>query len=101
MALPVTDAMVDRAAARLAEGGWRFTLRQLYYASCAEAEIPRTNATSNGQIAVGVLLLLVGLILIGIRPVFIALTALGVVLIVLGVVQRVAAKPPAGRVLVM
>jgi hypothetical protein len=35
MALPVTSELVERAAQGLAEGGWRYTRRQLYYAACA------------------------------------------------------------------
>src|ERR1700694_15734 len=101
VALPITPELVKRVAGELGEGGWRFSLRQLYYAVCAEAEIPPTHAAANGEIALGALLAVVALILIRFRVVFAALLGLGAVLIVAGVVQRLTSRPPEGRVLVM
>ena len=101
MGLPITPELVTRVADELGEGGWRFSLRQLYYAVCAEAEIPQTHAAANGEIGLGAVLVLVALILIRFRVVFAALVGLGAVLIVAGVVQRLTSRPPAGRVLAL
>ena len=43
MALRVTDHLVADVAARLGEGGWRYSTRQLYYAVCAEVERPQAS----------------------------------------------------------
>jgi len=99
MALPITPALIARAAASLSEGGWRYTPKQLYYASCAEAETPATPSVANGEIALGVLFVLLGLIFIGVRVVFATLLSLGAVMIVLGLVARATARKPDGRVL--
>ena len=101
MGLPITPELVTRVADELGEGGWRFSLRQLYYAVCAEAEIPPTHAAANGEIGLGAVLVLVALILIRFRVVFAALVGLGTVLILAGVVQRLTSRPPAGRVLAL
>lgn len=97
--MPLTEALVERAAAGLAEGGWQYTPRQLYYAACAEAEIPPNNAAANGELTTGALLALVALILIHFTVVFAALLALAIVLLGLGVIARVSRREPAGRVL--
>lgn len=97
--LPITPALIERAAARLSAGGWRYTPRQLYYAACAEAETGRSNAASTGEIGVGVLLLLVALILVRFAIPFTVLLALGLTFISLGVVQRGRRTPLRGRVL--
>ena len=101
MALPITPELVMRVAGELGEGGWRFSLRQLYYAVCAEAEIPPSHAAANGQIGLGAVLVLVALILIRFRIVFAALLGLGAVLIAAGVVQRLTSRPQGGRVLAL
>ncbi len=101
MALPITAELVSRAAQGLRDGGWRFSLRQLYYASCAEAEMPPSNAGANGEIALGTLLVLVALILIALRPLFAVLGGLGVLLILLGVAHRLTRRPVVGRVMSM
>src|SRR6202165_2782061 len=101
VALPITPELVKRVAGELGEGGWRFSLRQLYYAVCAEAEIPPNHAAANGEIALGALLAVVALILIRFRVVFAALLGLGAVLCVAGVVQRVTSRPQGGRVLAL
>ena len=80
MALPVTPLLVTDFAAALAVDGWRYTQRQLYYATCARAETPASNAASNGEIGLGVLMILVGLILIGIKVAFVLFVSLGVAL---------------------
>jgi hypothetical protein len=101
MAITVTPQLIEDAATALSTGGWRYTPKQLYYATCAVAETPATASVANGEIALGVLFLLVGLILINVRVAFAALEALGVALIVFGVIARVTHKPPVGRVLVI
>ncbi len=93
MALPITPSLVEDAAAGLAGDGWRYTQRQLYYATCARAETPRSNAAANGEIGFGVLLLLIGLILIGIKVLFALFVTLGVALILAGILAR-SRKPP-------
>src|SRR3984893_7681829 len=90
VALPITPELVKRVAGELGEGGWRFSLRQLYYAVCAEAEIPPTHAAPNGEIGLGAVLVLVALILIHFPIAFAALLGLGAVLIVAGVAPRLA-----------
>jgi hypothetical protein len=99
MALPVTPLLVEDAAAALASGGWRYTQRQLYYATCARAETPTSNAASNGEIGLGVLLILVGLILIGIKVAFVLFVSLGVALLLTGVIGRLRRPVLIGRVL--
>src|ERR1700732_224917 len=94
--LPITPELVTRVAGELGEGGWRFSLRQLYYAGGAEAETPPTHAAANGEIGLGALLVLVALILIRFRVVFAALVGLGAVLIVAGGGQRAPNPPPGG-----
>lgn len=101
MALSITESLVQRVAAELAEGGWRYNLRQLYYACCAEAETPPNNAGANGELGLGVLFVLVALILIALRPLLITFVSAGMLLIVLGVVHRFTARPQTGRVLAM
>jgi len=99
--LPITPALIERAAARLAAGGWRYTARQLYYAACAEAETRRSNAAATGQIGVGVLLILVALILVRFALPFTVLLAFGLTFIGLGIVQRRRRAPLRGRVLAL
>ena len=88
MALPVTTSLVEDSAARLAAGGWQLHARQLYYATCARAETTPCNAASNGEIGLGVLMILIGLILIGIKVLFALFVTLGVALILTGVLGR-------------
>ena len=101
MALPISYALVGRAAVQLADGGWRYTMRQLYYASCAEAEIGPSHAAATGEMALGVLVVLVSLILIAFKPLFGALLALGVLIFLLGLLHRLTYHRPAGRLLAM
>jgi hypothetical protein len=101
MALPITRSLVEDAGARLASDGWRYTQRQLYYATCARAETPPSNAAANGEIGLGVLLLLVGLILIGIRVAFVLLVSLGAALVLAGVVGRLRRPTLTGRLLAL
>jgi hypothetical protein len=101
MALPVTPLLVEDAAAGLAVDGWRYTQRQLYYATCARAETPASNAASNGEIGLGVLLILVGLILIGIKVAFVLFVSLGVALVLAGVIGRLRRPVLIGRVLAL
>ena len=101
MALPVTTSLVEDSAAGLAAGGWRYTQRQLYYATCARAEIPRSDAASNGEVGLGVLMILVGLIFIGIRVVFALFVTLGVALVLAGILGRMRRPRLTGRVLAL
>jgi len=101
MALPITPSLVEDAAAGLAGDGWRYTQRQLYYATCARAETPRSNAAANGEIGFGVLLVLVGLILIGIKVLFALFVTLGVALILAGILARTRKQPITSRLLAL
>ena len=101
MALPVTDLLVKNSAAGLAAGGWRYTRRQLYYATCARAETPPSDAASNGEIGLGVLFVLVGLILIGIKVAFALFVTLGVALVLAGVLGRMRRPRFTGRLLAL
>jgi hypothetical protein len=101
MALPVTQSLVEDSAARLAADGWRYTQRQLYYATCARAETPPSNAAANGEIGLGVLLVLVGLILIGIKVAFVLLVSLGTALALAGILGRVRRPILKGRLLAL
>lgn len=101
MALPVNTLLVEDSAARLAAGGWRYTLRQLYYATCARAETTPSDAASNGEIGLGVIMILLGLILIGIKVVFALFVTLGVALILAGVLGRLRRPRLTGRLLAL
>ncbi len=101
MALPVNTLLVEDSAAGLASGGWRYTLRQLYYATCARAETKPSDAASNGEIGLGVLMILVGLILIGIKVLFALFVTLGVALILAGVLGRLRRPRLTGRLLAL
>jgi hypothetical protein len=101
MALPVTRSLVEDSAARLAADGWRYTQRQLYYATCARAETPPSNAAANGEIGLGVVVILVGLILIGIKVAFVVLVSLGVALALAGIVGRLRRPTLTGRLLAL
>ncbi|HEY6468294.1 MAG TPA: hypothetical protein VI434_00860 [Candidatus Dormibacteraeota bacterium] len=101
MALPVTPLLVEDSAAALAVDGWQYTQRQLYYATCAKAETPASNAASNGEIGLGVLLILVGLILIGIKVAFVLFVSLGVALVLTGIIGRLRRPVLVGRVLAL
>jgi hypothetical protein len=101
MALPVNTLLVEDSAAGLAAGGWRYTQRQLYYATCARAEITPSNTAANGEIGLGVLMVLVGLILIGIKVLFALFVTLGLALILAGVLGRIRRPRFTGRVLAL
>src|ERR1019366_2347 len=101
MALPVNTLLVEDSAARLAAGGWRYTLRQLYYATCARAETTPSDAASNGEIGLGVIMILLGLIFIGIKVVFALFVTLGVALILAGVLGRLRRPRLTGRLLAL
>ena len=101
MALPITPSLVEDAAAGLAGDGWRYTQRQLYYATCARAETPRSNAAANGEIGFGVLLVLVGLILIAFKVLFALFVTLGVALALAGVLARRRKPPVTARLLAL
>ncbi len=101
MALPVTRLLVEDSAAGLSAGGWRYTQRQLYYATCARAETRPSDAASNGEIGLGVILILVGLILIGIRVAFALFVTLGLALILAGFFGRMRRPRLTGRLLAL
>ncbi|MGH7687218.1 MAG: hypothetical protein ACREN2_10440, partial [Candidatus Dormibacteria bacterium] len=96
MTRPITTELIARTGTALADGGWRYTSRQLYYATCAAAETPR-RSPARGQFAVGVLLGLVALILIPIHVAAVALGALAVLSIASAVVSLLTFKPATGR----
>jgi hypothetical protein len=93
---PVTPALIERTAARMAAGGWRYTTRQLYYAVCAEAETRPSRAAATGELGLGLILVLVALILIRFPIPFTALLALGLLLVVTGATQRLMRRAPPG-----
>ena len=97
MTLPVTTEMIERTATALATGGWSFTPRQLYYATCAAAEAPPSASTANGAMALGALLALVALILIHVPVAFVALLVLAGLLILAGAIARLTLRPLPGR----
>jgi hypothetical protein len=101
MVLPVTTSLVEDSAAGLAAGGWRYTQRQLYYATCARAETAPSNSASNGEIGLGVLMILIGLILIGVKVVFALFVTLGLALILAGILGRVRRPRLTGRLLAL
>ena len=101
MALRMVEAQVSRVASDLARGGFRFTLPQLYYAACADAEVPPSHAAANGEAGLGVLVMLLGLILIGVRPAGFVLLGAGLLLVLAGLATRIRRPPPRGRVLTM
>src|ERR1700680_4876363 len=92
MALDITEERGAAAAARLREGGWRFSARQLYYAVCADVETDPVRM-SRGEIGLGVLLILVGAIT-GQRIPLEILGAIGLVLVIAGAVTRVQERRP-------
>jgi hypothetical protein len=93
----MTPAVIERAAARLAEGGWRYTPRQLYYAVCADLEKPARSgmrSVATGEVGLGAVLILIALILIRFAIPFTILLALGLLLIVTGAAARLQRTPP-------
>lgn len=98
MALPITTELIARTGGALADGGWSYTSRQLYYATCAAAETPR-RSPARGQFALAALLGLVALILIPIHVAALALGALAVLSSASGVVSLLTFRPATGRTL--
>ncbi|GAC1571003.1 MAG: hypothetical protein NVS3B18_03760 [Candidatus Dormibacteria bacterium] len=92
MALDITDERVEAAAARLHDGGWSFTARQLYYAVCADVETTPTHIAP-GEVGLGVLLILVGAIT-GQRLALEILGVVGLALVIVGAVTRVQERRP-------
>jgi hypothetical protein len=92
MPLSIDDDRVAAAAARLHDGGWWFSERQLYYSTCADAELapPRVAA---GEVGLGVLLILVGLI-VAQHVVLLVVGGLGLVLVITGAVTHVQERRP-------
>ena len=96
MSRPVTSELIARAGSSLSEGGWRYTRRQLYYATCAAAESPPRSSARN-QFALGALLVLVALILLPFPPAAIVVGSLAALSLALGVVSLLTRRPPVGR----
>ncbi|MBV8526962.1 MAG: hypothetical protein JOZ75_01460 [Candidatus Dormibacteraeota bacterium] len=94
----MTSELIARAGASLADGGWRYTRRQLYYATCAAAETP-PRSPARSQLALGVLLGLIALILLPVRPAALAVGGLAALAFALGIVSLLTRRPPAGRAL--
>jgi hypothetical protein len=78
MAADITDERIAKVAARLHDGGWLYTARQLYYGVCAEVETVPVHVAP-GEVGLGVLLILVGAIT-GQRLILEILGALGLLL---------------------
>ena len=95
---PVTSEMIGRAGAALAEGGWAYTPRQLYYATCAAAEAP-PRSPARGQFALAALLGLVALILLPVRPAALAIGAVAAVSLVVGLITQLTWRHVSGRML--
>ncbi|HEY7926188.1 MAG TPA: hypothetical protein VIG86_02070 [Candidatus Dormibacteraeota bacterium] len=99
MAVEITDERIAAAAARLHEGGWWFTPRQLYYAVCADVESAPVRIAS-GEVGLGLVLIMIGIVLAN-RAVLVVLGGLGVLLIAVGAITHLQERrpPPLGRVL--
>jgi hypothetical protein len=99
MAVEVTDERITAAAARLHDGGWWFTPRQLYYAVCADVETAPVKVAS-AEVGLGLVLILVGIIIAN-RAVLIALGGIGVALVAVGAVTHLQERrpPPLARLL--
>ena len=86
MSAPITSAIIEQEAHRLADDGWHYTPRQLYHAVCAAVDLPGAGVqTARAEIGCGVILVMAAL------PVFLAqvlgfllLLAIGLGLIVAG-----------------
>ena len=100
MSTPVTSELIARTGAAMAEGGWRYTPRQLYYATCAAAESP-SRSPARGELALGVLLGLVALILLPFRPVAVGIGALAALSLLLAALTHLTHRAPSGRVLAL
>jgi hypothetical protein len=101
MALPVNTLLVEDCAAALGRDGWQYTQRQLYYATCARAETPASNAVSTGEVGLGVIFILVGLILIGVKVAFVLFVTLGVAMVLAGILGRLRRPTLTGRLLAL
>lgn len=100
MSHPITSELIARTGAALGEGGWRYTPRQLYYATCAAAEAPQ-RAPARGPLALGVLLGLVALILLPLRPAAIAVGVLAAVSLTFAAIAKLTYQRPSGRPLAL
>jgi hypothetical protein len=100
MARPITSELIARTGAALADGGWHYTPRQLYYATCAVAEAPR-RSPARGEFALAVLLVLVALILLPVRPAAIAAAGLAGIAFALGLVAQFTHRRLPGRLLAL
>jgi hypothetical protein len=92
MAVEVTDERIAAAAARLHDGGWWFTPRQLYYAVCADVETAPVKV-AGPEVGLGLVLILVGIIIAN-RAVLIALGGLGLVLVAVGALTHLHERRP-------
>ncbi len=92
MSLEITDERVASVAARLHDGGWSYSARQLYYAVCAEVETVPTRVAS-GEVGIGVLLILIGAIT-GQRVLLEVLGVIGLVFVIVGAVTHVQERRP-------
>jgi hypothetical protein len=90
--------MIARAATTLAAGDWRYTPRQLYYATCAAAESPPPSP-ARAQFALAALLGLVALILLPVRPVALPMGCLAALALAFGVISLLTPRRRTGRLL--
>ena len=99
MAAEVTDERIAAAAARLHDGGWWFTTRQLYYSVCADVETPPVRI-ARGEVGLGMILVLVGAIT-GNRTALLVLGGVGALLLLLGAYTHLQERrpPPLSRLL--
>jgi hypothetical protein len=93
VAFPITTELIVEQARRLGEGGYRYTARQLYYASCAAADRPPPS-TARGLTGCGALLILLAAALLWVHspPLSASLAGLGVVALVAGLLSAVRAR---------
>ncbi len=92
MAAEITAERVAAAAARLHDGEWWYSARQLYYAVCADVETAPTRVAS-GEVGLGVLLILIGA-LTGQRILLTVLGAVGLLVLVVGIVTHLQERRP-------
>ena len=82
VAFPITTVLIAEQARRLGEGGYRYTARQLYYASCAAADRPAPS-TPKGLIGCGALLIVLAAALLPVHSVPVSAVLAGLCVVAL------------------